>query len=94
MAYLLGPNVRSLLDLRLLTMKNDLNGIAGTANLSFLIVVLRRPNSLTLGSRSSALCTVKISCVNVSDLVSRHRDRVDFDNLLFYVGPSLRKSSH
>ena len=93
-AYLLGPNVRRFLDLRLLIMKNYLNGISGVANLSFLIVVLRRPAGLALVSRSRALCTIKISCVDVRYLVTRQGDRINFDNLLVYVGPSLRQTGH
>ena len=93
-AYLLGPNVRSFLDLRLLIMKNYLNGISGVANLRVLLVVLRRPAGLALVSRSRALCTIKKSCVDVRYLVTRQGDRIIFYNLLFYVGPSLRQTGH
>ena len=52
MADLLGPNVRSFLILKLLAMKNDLNGTAGTADLSFLFVVLRGLIALRLGAEA------------------------------------------
>ena len=70
MVYLLAPQVRSLLHLRQLVVIDDLNGTAGAAELSFLLVILRGPTRLALGSRSGALCAVILSRVHVRYLIS------------------------
>ena len=70
MVYLLAPQVRSLLYPGQLVVIDDLNGTAGAAELSFLLVILRGPNRLALGNRSGALCAVIISRMNVRYLIS------------------------
>ena len=75
-------------------MIDDLNGTAGAAELSFLLVILHMPNRLALGSRSGALCAVILSRVNVRYLISWEWDLVDLDNLIFYILRPLRQTGH